>query len=515
MSNKLPESGTTRTPWLEVKRPDYPILDRSLECDVLVIGAGIAGLTCAYLLAKEGKAVVVLDSGRIISGETQRTTAHLSDQMDDFYIETEKIFGVANSRVIRESLTASIDKIEEIVKAENIDCDFERVPAYLFAARDTPADLLKNEREAGLRAGIRQIDYLAECDAIPSRPQALRYHRQAQIHVVKYLKGICKALHKMDVQIFQGSGVTRVDNKGQHKDRPQGILYNDQTVTAGSIIVATNGPIIDFAIQTRQIAYRTFAIALKVPPDSIQKALYWDTHEPYHYVRLQRIDDDPANELLIVGGENHRVGEFDDAPKRFAALKEWAIDTFNLSPEVICNYEWSGQVYEPTDLLGFIGLDPDMGSNVYVATGDSGMGINNGTIAGILLTDLIMGRDNPWTNIYSPGRIKPAALTDYVIENARSLSHYAANILPSKIKAQSQIPNGHGAILDEGVHKLAAYKDDGGNVSRMSAYCTHLNGVVCWNSCEKSWDCPVHGSRFTAEGQRIYGPADGDLKVAK
>lgn len=505
-----PESGKTKTIWLETERPEYPALDKNLECDVLVIGAGVTGLTCAYLLAKENKKVVVVESGRLMSGETQRTTAHLSDQIDDSYVEILRIYGEEKAKLIRESFTASINKIEEIVGAENIDCDFSRLDAYLFKADTTPNDYLEKELEAGLKAGLFNVAMIESLETIKGLPPALKYTNQAQIHVIKYLNGLCKTLDKLGVQIFQESRVEKVDNKGEHKERPQAVLKNKKIISAKDIIVATNGPIIDFSIQTKQVAYRTFAIGIRIAKGLVPPALYWDTEEMYHYVRLQPLENSDDDELLIVGGEDHRVGEANDAEDRFARLQKWAEEKFQIKGPVV--YKWSGQVYEPTDALGFIGEDPELGKHIYVATGDSGMGINNGTIAGILLTDLICYRENPWAEVYSPARQTLKALGNYIGENIHSLSHYKENVLPGGTIKEEEIPFGEGGIIDVGGKKAAAYRHQSGELTKVSAYCTHMGGVVCWNSCESSWDCPVHGSRFEGTGEVIYGPADGNLE---
>jgi glycine/D-amino acid oxidase-like deaminating enzyme/nitrite reductase/ring-hydroxylating ferredoxin subunit len=506
----MPESGKTKSAWTDVERPEYPELKESLRCDVLVVGAGISGLSCAYMLARAGKNVIVVDGARVCAGETQRTTAHISDLIDDSYQEVEGIYGEENMRLVKDSLTASIAKIEEIIASEKIDCDFSRLDAYLFLAPGCTFDPHK-EREAGLKAGFEEIEFIEALPQVTHHPQALRYPSQAQFHVVKYLNGLCKALDKMGVKIFQNSRVEKVEPKAEvdGEKMPRATFKNKETIAAADIVIATNGPIIDFTIQTKQSAFRTFVIALKIEKGRLPRALYWDTKEPYHYARLAPIDSNDREELLVVGGEDHRVGEENDAEERFAKLINWTKQTFDIEGEVV--YSWSGQVYEPTDILGFIGQDPELGKHVYVATGDSGMGITNGTVAGMLLTDLIMGKKNPWTEVYSPARQTIKALGNYISENAHNLSHYKDLVL-AKTVAEADIPFGEGALIEQGGKKLAVYRDESGGLTKVSPYCTHLQGVVCWNSCESSWDCPVHGSRFTATGEVIYGPADGDLE---
>ena len=504
----LPESGKTHTPWLNTKRLEFAKLEQDAQCEVLVIGAGVTGLMCAYKLAKEGKKIIVVDSGRMCSGETQRTTAHLCDQIDDTYTEIDRVFGADDSKLIRESLTASIDLIEQIVADEKIDCDFERVPGYLFLSENAHDFDLQKEKDLGLKAGLRAVENITILDCVTGGPAALKYPDQAQIHSVKFLNGLCTALKKIGVEIFQESRVVKVDKKG-----PQATLKNDVKISATDIIIATNGPIIDFSIQTKQVAYRSYVVGIRVIKDAIPRALFWDTEDPYHYARLHSIDETEEEELFIVGGEDHRVGEKDDAEDRFEKLVNWAKEKFGANGLV--EYKWSGQVYEPTDMLGFIGQDPELGKHIYVATGDSGMGITNGAVASMLLTDLIMHRENAWQKIYSLSRQTLKALPDYIVESTHSVAHYAELLVPGKKIDADDIKNDSGRLVEEGGKKVAAYRDKDGALSKVSPYCTHLKGVVCWNSCESSWDCPVHGSRFMGTGEVIYGPADGDLAHVK
>ena len=504
----MPESGKTKSAWTDVERPTFPKLEKSISTEVCIVGAGIAGLSCAYMLALEGKKVVVVDAGRVICGETQRTTAHISDVVDDSYQEVERIYGQEKMRLVKESLTSSIKKIESIISTESIDCDYSRLDAFLWLdpkLQEKNANFLQKEKQASTAAGFENIEFIESLSTISGSPPALRFPDQAQFHVVKYLNALCAALTRMDVQIFQDTRVEKVDPK----TGPQLTLNNNTTITAKDVIIASNGPIIDFAIQTKQASYRSFVIALKVPKGAVPDGLYWDTEEPYHYVRKQKLDTSDTKELLIAGGEDHRVGENNDAEQRFTNLIDWTRKMFNVTGEIA--YKWSGQVYEPTDALGFIGEDPELGKHIYVVTGDSGMGITNGTIAGMLLTDLIMGRENPWTEIYSPARQTIKALGTYIGENAHSLSHYKDLVLAKTVK-ENEIAADDGGIIEQNGKKVAAYRNPEGHLTLVSPLCTHLGGLVCWNSCESSWDCPVHGSRFTAEGEVIYGPADGDLK---
>jgi nitrite reductase/ring-hydroxylating ferredoxin subunit len=274
----------------------------------------------------------------------------------------------------------------------------------------------------------------------------------------------------------------------------------------------------------KQAPYRTYAIAAVVPRGSVNKALYWDTPDPYHYVRLQRLDEptpgvlkgETSYDALIVGGEDHKTGHEIDADERWRRIEHWMRVRWPQAREVI--YRWSGQVLEPTDYAAFIGKNPDGAENVYMASGDSGQGMTHGTIAGMLLTDLIMGRQNLWAEVYDPKRISLRArpLADVARENLDVVFQLAKDYLtPGEVGSDAEIPRGEGRIIRRGAHKLAVYRDENGALHERVAACTHLRCIVHWNPTEKSWDCPCHGSRFDPYGEVLNGPAVNALEEPK
>jgi nitrite reductase/ring-hydroxylating ferredoxin subunit len=247
----------------------------------------------------------------------------------------------------------------------------------------------------------------------------------------------------------------------------------------------------------------------------VPRALYWDTQDPYHYVRLQ---NPPAGvgtngqgdyELLIVGGEDHKTGQANDAHERHARLESWARDRFPLMQRV--EFVWSGQVMETIDGLAFIGRNPMDDDNVYIVTGDSGMGMTHGTIAGILLTDLICGRENPWQKLYDPRRKTLRAVGKFVSETMNLAAQYTDWVTGGDVSTEADIANDTGAVVRRGLIKVAIYRDAEGKAHECSAVCPHLGGIVHWNSAEQSWDCPCHGSRFDKLGKVINGPANTNL----
>jgi glycine/D-amino acid oxidase-like deaminating enzyme/nitrite reductase/ring-hydroxylating ferredoxin subunit len=473
--------------------------------DVCVVGAGIAGVTTAYLLAKAGRSVVVLDDNAVGGGETGQTTAHLSSALDDRYHEIERVLGAQAARLAYQSHQAAIERIGEIAAAEGIDCAYERLDGYLFLAPGQSADLLDDELAAAHRAGFDDVQRLPRAPvATFDTGPCLRFPRQGQFHPLKYLNRLAAAIVRLGGRIHTGSHVTELE--GGTRARAGGDGFG---VTAAAVVVATNSPISDlFSIHTKQAPYRTFVIAAKVAEATVPRALYWDAADPYHYVRL--VDTDEGT-LLVVGGEDHKTGHYDDAPARWKALETWTRERFPVS-EVV--HRWSGQVLEPVDSMAFIGRDPNGQDGLYVATGDSGHGMTHGTIAGILLSDLIQAIPNPWTELYDPARTSLAApsVKEWVKENLDVAAQYADVVVQKDVDQPAAIAPGTGAVIRRGTHPVAAYRDEQGVLHERSALCTHLKCVVQWNSAEESWDCPCHGSRFAPTGEVLNGPASAPLR---
>jgi nitrite reductase/ring-hydroxylating ferredoxin subunit len=317
------------------------------------------------------------------------------------------------------------------------------------------------------------------------------------------MDGLARAVMRDGGRIFGQTHATTIEGG----DDAQIETSHGPVVTCEVIVVATNTPVNHrVAIHTKQAPYVTYAIGVVVPRGSVTPALYWDTSDPYHYVRLQ---GENKHDVLIVGGEDHKTGQANDGNERFARLEQWTRERFPEMGEV--QFRWSGQVMEPVDGIAFIGRNPLDEDNVYIATGDSGQGMTHGTIAGILLTDMIQGRKNNWEDLYSPSRIRLKSLPEYASENINVAGQYADYVTAGDIKSESELKPGEGAIMREGVSKVAVHRDESGQVHKLTAICPHLGCVVAWNSTEKTWDCPCHGSRFSAEGRVYQGPANGDL----
>ena len=487
------------------KMPRERKLTENVEADVCIVGAGIAGLTTAYTLTQAGKSVVVLEDGALASGMTQVTTAHLSDAIDDRFIEIERWHGERGAFLAAESHTSAINRIESIANELHADCDFARLDGYLFLAPGDEKELLDRELAAARRAGL-MAEMVQQAPLSYNTGPAIRFPKQARFHPLKYLSAMADAITQKGGRIYTNSHADHIEGGDNAK-----VDVGSHTVRADAVVVATNTPINDMvAIHTKQAPYMTYVIGARIPKGSVTDALYWDTLHAYHYVRLQSLDDD--HDLLIVGGEDHKSGQADDTTQRHARLESWARARFPMIEDV--EFTWGGQCMETIDGLAYIGRNPLDKENVFIVTGDSGMGITHGTIAGILLSDLILGRPNPWEQLYDPSRKTMRAAGQFVKENINVAGQYLDWLTPGEVDSVREIEPGCGAILRRGLSKVAVYRDDKGKPHELSAVCPHLGCVVHWNAAETSWDCPCHGSRFDKLGKVTNGPANVDLAPA-
>ncbi|UYL09932.1 FAD-dependent oxidoreductase [Bdellovibrio sp. SKB1291214] len=478
-------------------------LDESLNTDVCVVGGGVAGLLTAYELLKQGLRVVVLERGPLNKNESSFTTAHLSAALDDGFDHMLHLHGQEKLRLFYQSHRHAIQLIEKIITDEKIDCEFARVNGYLFLSPDKDQAYLAREYEAALLAGAEDIKFASEFPEtfFPTGP-AIRFEGQGQLHPLKFVQGLVQAILRHGGKVYEYSNAEYF-HEGEETFV---IAKGDHRIDCKDIVLATNSPTTSNKIYLKQAAYRTYAIALKIPKGSMTPALYWDTQENYHYVRS--VSSPERNfDVLIVGGEDHRVGE-GHPEKCFENLLEWVQQRLEInSTEMVAS--WSGQVEEPVDGIAFIGLSPGK-KNTYIVTGDSGHGYTHAAIASKIITGLIKGEHHQWASIYDPNRFTLKAAKDYLSENANTLQQYADWIVPHE--SIETLNLNEGCIVNRGLQKMAVYKDEEGKLFKMSAVCPHMGGLVKWNSVEKTWDCPCHGSRFNRFGETLHPPATTNLQ---
>jgi glycine/D-amino acid oxidase-like deaminating enzyme/nitrite reductase/ring-hydroxylating ferredoxin subunit len=506
-----------RSIWLDAGLLHAASLNADTNCDVCIIGAGIAGLLIAERLAADGRNVIVIDAGPLAGGETARTTAHLVTALDDRFAALALMHGDKGARLAAQSHAAAIDHVERLVQALGVDCGWRRLDGYLTVGvrhHEKAGQLLDEELHAAKDAGldVQRVEHLPR--PWPALGPALRFSRQAQLHPLRFLAALARHLISRGVRIYsntRATGITGGPSVTITTGTPDGPV-----ITAAHAVVATNTPINTVvAVHTKQAGYQTYVIALRIPGGSLPPALMWDglweDDVSYHYVRLMHANES-GDDLLIVGGEDHKTGQGPRGDEPYRCLEEWARANFPMCGAV--ERRWSGEVMEPADGLAYIGTSPGGEGNISVVTGDSGNGMTHAAVAAILVPELIAGRgrQHPWTTLYDPARkIGLHALKDYTHENLNTFAQYRDWLKRGRLKEESEIAPGRGAILTHGLKHLAVYKDRAGNCTRVSAVCPHLGGIVRWNDQEQTWDCPCHASRFDKAGKVIHGPANTNL----
>ncbi len=486
--------------------PRFPKLDRDLTVDVVVVGGGIAGLTTAYLVAASGRSVAVIDRDRCAQIDTGHTTAHVTMVTDTRLTELSRTFGKTHAQAVWDAGLAAIAEIDAIAREHDIGCDFEWVSGYLHApgglADQHQIDMFQEEARLASEMGF---DAEFVTDVPFGGGPGVHFDNQVRFHPRKYLAGVADAIREDGGWIFEHTEAE------EFRDEPRGVKANGHWIHAGDIVIATHNPLAGVAglasatiFQTKLALYTSYAIAGRVKPETVPDALFWDTGDPYHYLRLNRHRD---FDEVIFGGEDHKTGQVSHTEACYQRLEK---TLRSMIPEVEITNRWSGQVIETPDGLPYIG---QMADHQYAATGFSGNGMTFGTLAAIMMVDAIAGRPNPWAELFDPGRaaIRRSAW-EYIKENA-DYPYYLMRdrFAGAQGKSMRAVRPGHGKVIEHEGQKVAAHRASDGVLTMISATCTHMGCIVRWNNAERTWDCPCHGSRFTPEGRVISGPAEKQL----
>jgi glycine/D-amino acid oxidase-like deaminating enzyme/nitrite reductase/ring-hydroxylating ferredoxin subunit len=478
----------------------YPTLAGEIDVDVCVVGAGITGLTAATLLKREGKTVAVVEAKRIVHGATGYTTAKVTSGHGAIYGDLEDNFGAAGARIYADSNEAALARVAQFVEEDGIDCDFERKANYVFAESPDEVAQLKREVDAAKRAGL-DVSFTAETSLPLDVAGALRLENQGQFHPRKYLLALAETIPGDGSHVFEQT--TAQDVKGTT------VRASGGTVRAKDVIVATHLPFEDSGLFfTKAHPHRSYAVAAPIDPSAAPDGMFINAGVPTRSVRTIRAGE---RLLIQVGGEGHKIGDEDDTKRRYRTLESYLGEHWPQAGPV--EYRWSTQDYMSVDRVPYIGRLRRTSAHVFTATGFSKWGMTGGTLAAMLLSDRILGRDNPWAELYDSKRIKPkASLKRFVNGNSAAALHFVADRLRSDDADIESLGPGDGAIVRKGVRKRAVYRDQSGALHVLSPVCRHLYCHVIWNPAEESWDCPCHGSRYSGEGEVIQGPTVKPLK---
>jgi glycine/D-amino acid oxidase-like deaminating enzyme/nitrite reductase/ring-hydroxylating ferredoxin subunit len=485
----------------------FPPLKKSGHYDVVVIGGGITGVTAAYLLKQAGKKVCLLERDRLGYVDTGLTTAHLTYVTDLRISKLVRLFGEDAASLVLEAGATAIDAIESIVGEVEADCEFRRVPGYLHAALAGEKDErreLEKEAELTRKLGF-PVRYTA---AVPflKRP-GIQFPDQAKFHPRKYLASLAEAIDGEGCHLHEQCEVKEI------KDDPRRVVVNGHEVETDYVVIATHVPLMGVTgivnatlFQTKIFPYSSYVIGATIPRGLVAEACFWDTSDPYYYLRIERRAGKP--DYVIFGGEDHKTGQAADTNECFEKLTARLLE---IIPQARPDRRWSGQVVETNDGLPYIG---ETAQRQFAATGFSGNGMTFGTLAGLMARDAVLGRSNPWQDLFSASRkkIRGGALR-YLRENLDYPYYYLKDRLTqAEGSATRQVKRGEGRVLFIDGERVACARDDDGKLTKRSAYCTHMGCLVRWNRAERTWDCPCHGSRFQPDGSVLGGPAESDLE---
>ncbi len=493
-----------------VSFPRFPALDRDMQADVVVIGGGIMGVTTAHLLQEAGASVVLMDRMEMGGVDTGHTTAHLTHVTDTRFSELVKNFGRDQAEAVWDAGRAAIHRIHEISMRHEIDCEFKWVPGFLHAPLDgdTGSDVRDLEKDAALAGHAGFSAAFVPKVPLMNRP-GVRFSNQAKFHPRKYIAGLLRHIAEKPCHIFANTEVTEI------REKPREVRANDYSVRCGSIVLATHvprqgitGTLAAALLQTKLAAYTTYAASARIPRGTAPEASFWDTGEPYWYLR---VDSGVEHDIAILGGADHKTGQATDTTLHFDAVEK---NLRQLIPEAEIEHRWSGQVIETNDGLPFIG---ETAPGQFVGTGFAGNGMTFGTVAAMLACDALAGRQNSWLELFDVHRKKLLGGTWQYLRENKDYPYYYVKDRMTKPASDSyhSVPCGEGRIVKKNGKLIAAYRSDDGKLTCNSAICPHMGCIVHWNEAEKTWDCPCHGSRFLAHGKVLTGPAESDLKPAR
>jgi glycine/D-amino acid oxidase-like deaminating enzyme/nitrite reductase/ring-hydroxylating ferredoxin subunit len=446
--------------------------------------------------------VALVESNRIVQGVTGYTTAKVTSGHNLIYANLTKTFGEEAARIYAESNQAALERVARFVNDEGIACDFERKPNYCYGQAPQDLQQIENEVAAAARLGL-PVTFVFETGLPFPIVGAIRYEHQAQFRPRKYLLHLAGLIPGDGSWVFEQTRALDVE-----EGTPSRVITDKGSIRARDVVVATHFPILDRGLFfTRAYQQREYAICVRTDTSKDPGGMYITTGSPTRSVRTGPAEDGIR---LIIGGEKHRPGEDPENEKRYRALQTFARERFGVTT---VEYRWSTQDVYSMDTLPYIGELRPGSNHLYVATGFNAWGMTIGTLSAMIIADLILEVDNPWAELYDPNRLNlRISATTMIKEGLNAARHLIGDRLTNGGTSPADILSGEGDITEVGGERLAVYKDKQGELHAVSAVCTHLGCIVGWNSAEKSWDCPCHGSRFSTEGRVLHGPAVEDLE---
>lgn len=469
----------------------FPRLTQNVKADVVIVGGGLAGIFCAYLLAKESKKVVIVEKDRIGSGQTSYTTAFITYVVDTSLSKIVEKLGEENAKSVWEAGKTGLTEIERIISQEKIECDFLQCNAYVCALNKDDANILKREASLAQKFGF-DVSFKNDGNLSFKNSGYLEIHKQAKFHPLKFLYQLTEKAKEAGVKIFENTEALKVVGSN-----PIQVECESGFVEAEFAVIDTYNPTISNTIKPgKLISYQSYVTSFLINKDLLEEAIYWDTGKPYSYFRLDKFK---KFDRLILGGRDHLTGQDPNPGKHFDELEKYFKKTF-INTEYKVEDSWNGEILESLDGIPYIGQSPQKPS-ILLSTSFSGNGMTYAALSAVLNRDIIINRTNKYKALFNPERIGNIG----EITKRESFSQ-----TPEFNDEETSLNSGK--VVEINNEKIAIYKDEAGNTHKLSPICTHLGCTVGWNDKEKTWDCPCHGSRYTKDGSVLNGPAKKPLK---
>lgn len=487
-----------RTYWNDTATvPSFPQLSGGLDVDVAVIGGGIVGITTARLLKDQGLRVAVIEARRVGQQVTGKSTAKMSSQHGILYQTLEQKFGEENARLYAEAQETGIRRISELAAQWRIEADIEPMPAFVYTQDGSYVSQLEKEVEVASRLGLPASLQRGDIGLPFEVLAAMRWDDQAQFHPVKYVAGLAATIPGDGCHVFERSRAIDWE--------PTRVVTETGNITARYVVMATHLPLGQVGMYY-SMAYPHAEPVIAAPIGRLPGGMYKNAEKPGRSIRTHRYN---GQTWAIAAGTTFKPGHPDEEQEHIRDIERWLVDHFQAGP---VEYRWINEDYDPMDGAPYIGWSSSGPGAYLVATGFQAWGISNGTVAGMIISDLIAGRENRWLPVFDATRVKPVAgAKEFAKENLDVAAHLVSGYLSRKLKSYDELEPGHAAIMQIDGENVAAFKDEQGLVHAVSAVCTHMGCIVGWNATDRTWDCPCHGSRFELSGEVIHGPATQPL----
>lgn len=489
--------------WIDsTYRTSFPTLE-NVKVDVAIVGAGITGITAAYLLKKAGKTVALIDAKPIAARASGHTTAKVTSLHQLIYADLIEKIGEEKARLYGKSNQTAVEFVASTVALEDIDCDFQRKDNYTFAENESNLSKVQQEYNAAVKLGL-PAEFVTETTLPFKIAGAVKFTNQAQFHVRKYLLQLANKIPGNGSYVFENSRVQEVEEAKVCK-----VSTEENSLEATDVLLTTHLPIMNQGLFfAKTYPKRSYIIGAKISPEQAPDGMFIGVGKNYHSIRTTPTED--GNLLLLIGGGGHKAGEISETEKCYQELESYLKSKFGIEK---IDYRWSNQDYESFDRLPYIGRLTPSNQHIYLATGFGLWGMSNGTMAGIILSDLVQGKTNEWSNLYDSLRATPFVTKESIKNNLEVGVHWVKDRIEGlKNWSTDDVKPGEAKIITKKGEQIGVYKDETGKVTAVSAICSHLGCVVNWNSAEKTWDCPCHGGRFTSQGKLIQAPPIKDLE---